>query len=310
MVKKAEQNIDKFIMPLNINGLQGRMLHIPANSGKKREILLLYGHHASLERLAGLAEILNDYGAVTMPDLPGFGGMDSFYKIGQKPTLDNLADYLATFIKLRYRRKHVSIIGVSLGFVIATRMLQRYPELVKKVDLLISAVGFTHRDDFTFTPSRYRFYRYASSLFTHRATASFFRNVLLNPIILKLAYSKTRNAKERFAGLTKAEKKANMAFEIHLWHCNDVRTYMATGVAFLTLDNCRHKVNLPVWHIAAENDRYFDNHRVEQHMRVIFSDFHAVRSRLRSHGPSVILTTTEARQLIPPKIRQLLAEPV
>src|SRR3982751_3045218 len=94
-----------YIRPLEMNGLTGRMLHMPAPKNKKRDILLIYGHHSCLERMYGVAEDLNQYGAVTMPDLPGFGGMDSFYKIGMEPTLDNLADYLAAFIKLRYKGK-------------------------------------------------------------------------------------------------------------------------------------------------------------------------------------------------------------
>ncbi|MES2971410.1 MAG: alpha/beta hydrolase [Patescibacteria group bacterium] len=309
MVKPHNKPVSDFIMPLHINGLQGRMLHMPAPAGKKREILLIYGHHASLERLQGLAEILNDYGAVTMPDLPGFGGMDSFYKIGQKATLDNFADYLATFIKMKYRRKHVTILGVSLGFVIATRMLQRFPDLTKKVDLLVSAVGFTHHDDFNFTPSRHRFYLNSARVFSHTLPATFFKNLCLNPIVLRLAYSKTKNAKKRFEGLSKSEKRISMNFEIHLWQCNDVRTYMAMGKSFLKLDNCKTKIGLPVWHINSDNDQYFDSHRIEQHMRIVFTDFHAVRSRLRNHGPSIILDKAEARQMLPPKIRQLLAEP-
>jgi pimeloyl-ACP methyl ester carboxylesterase len=310
MAKPHTKQPTNFIVPLNINGLHGRMLNMPAPRGKKREILLVYGHHASLERLYGLAEALNDYGAVTMPDLPGFGGMDSFYKLGQKPTIDAMADYLAAFVKLRYRRKHLSILGISLGFVIVTRMLQRYPDLVKKVDLLVSGVGFSHRDDFIFTRKRNRFYTSVATVFTHKSASLFFRNVCLNPLILKLAYSKTRNAKEKFHGLTRDEKKAIMSFEIQLWHSNDVRTYMAMAKAFLTLDNCHHKVSLPVWHIRAENDRYFDNHSVEQHMRVIFSDFHGVKSQVKNHGPSIILDKSEAKNMLPPKIRQLLAEPV
>src|SRR3712207_1180020 len=90
-----------YIEPLNINRLEGRMLRLPAPDTKQaagREILFVYGHHSSLERWWGLIQALNRYGAVTMPDLPGFGGMDSFYKIGKKPTIDNLADYVAAFI--------------------------------------------------------------------------------------------------------------------------------------------------------------------------------------------------------------------
>jgi hypothetical protein len=42
-----------FIVPLNMNGLQGRMLSAPPTKQKKREIMLVYGHHAKLERWWG-----------------------------------------------------------------------------------------------------------------------------------------------------------------------------------------------------------------------------------------------------------------
>jgi len=45
------------------------MLRAPAKKAThKREILLLYGHHAKLERWYGLVENLQDYGTVTMPE--------------------------------------------------------------------------------------------------------------------------------------------------------------------------------------------------------------------------------------------------
>src|SRR5688572_14224669 len=100
-----------FIVPISIGGLEGRVLHLPAdpekikNAADKAELLFVYGHHSSLERWWGLLEVFNRYTAVTMPDLPGFGGMDSFYKVGQEPTLDAMADYLAAFMKWRYKRK-------------------------------------------------------------------------------------------------------------------------------------------------------------------------------------------------------------
>jgi pimeloyl-ACP methyl ester carboxylesterase len=126
---KNQTNPAECIEPLHINGMRGRMLHLPAKNKNKREILVIYGHHSLLERWWGLVQNFNDFGGVTMPDLPGFGGMESFHKIGKQATLDNYADYMAAFIKLRYRRKKVSIVGISFGFLVATRMLQRYPEL-------------------------------------------------------------------------------------------------------------------------------------------------------------------------------------
>src|SRR4030095_591910 len=159
MPKKKAQDVAEFIAPLYMNGLRGRMLRMPPPKNKKREILFVYGHHSSLERWWGVVQVLNRYGGVTMPDLPGFGGMESLYKIGEKPDMDTMADYLAAFVKWRYKNRRVTIIGLSYGFTVVTHMLQRYPDLVKKVDLLISVVGFVHHEDFIFSKSRMFAYR-------------------------------------------------------------------------------------------------------------------------------------------------------
>jgi hypothetical protein len=83
---------------LRINRLRGCMLVLPAPKGKAKDILLVYGLHASLESVRPLAEVLNQYGKVTVADLPGMGGMTSFYSIGEKPTTSNYGSYLASFI--------------------------------------------------------------------------------------------------------------------------------------------------------------------------------------------------------------------
>src|SRR6202020_969820 len=104
-MSKRFVNPADFIMPLNINGMEGRMLRIESpNRHNKREILLIYDMQSNLEKWWGLAVALKSYANVTMIDLPGLGGMDSFYSIGLKPTLDNMADYIEAFIKLKYKR--------------------------------------------------------------------------------------------------------------------------------------------------------------------------------------------------------------
>jgi pimeloyl-ACP methyl ester carboxylesterase len=293
-----------------MNGLEGRVLHMPhPKKNGKREILFVYGHHSSLERWWGVAQFLNRYCAVTMPDLPGFGGMDSFYKIGKKPTLDNFADYLAAYIKLRYKRRRVTIVGMSFGFIVATRMLQRYPELTKKVDLLVSFAGFAHRDDFTFSKWRWRLYRYGSGALTHRPVAFIFRHIALHPRALRLVYGRTHNAKEKFAGIVGEELEEITRFEIKLWHDNDVRTWAYTTVEFLQLDNCRVRIDMPVNHLAVEADRYFDNKLVEQHFRVIFSDFILLTTlKLANHAPSVVADAKAAAVFVPPKLRRMLKD--
>jgi pimeloyl-ACP methyl ester carboxylesterase len=300
---------EDFIVPLNMDGLSGRMLRMPAPANKKAEVLFIYGQHSSLERWWGFMQYMNKYGAVTAPDLPGIGGMDSFYKIGKKPTIDNFADYLAAFVKMRYKNKQVVIVGMSLGFVIATRMLQRYPELKKNVQMLISLVGFAHADDFNFTQPRRLFYSTLVSILSHYIPAVFFRTVCLNSFVLRSTYHRTFQAKHKFAAARNAEEhKRFMDVEVWLWHHNDVRTHAMTTIEMLRLDNCKQRVDLPIWHVATDVDQYLDPHRVEQHLRVVFSDVHVMRSKLPHHAPSIIADEEAAAPLIPPKLRRILSK--
>lgn len=308
MPKKTAQNPADYIVPLNMNGLQGRMLYLPAPPGKKREILLLYGHHSSLERWWGIAQVLNKFGAVCMPDIPGFGGMDSMYRIGKKPSVDNLADYLASFVRMRYSKKRVTIIGMSFGFVIATRMLQRFPDLVKKVDVFVSLVGFAHKDDFTFSPVRYWFYRSFTKLFSLPMMSKVFSLLFLQSWVLRLVYKYTQHPK--FVDLSKEDKDKMADVEVWLWHNNDVRTWMFTTGQMLTLDNCTVKIDLPVWHAGMKVDHFFDNEVIEQHLRIIFSEYNGMILDLpqHAHAPTVIADAKDAAPFIPPKLRRRLSK--
>lgn len=302
---KQPPSAKDYIKPLNMNGLQGRMINMPAPRGRNREILMIYGHHSSIERWFGLIQVFNKYGAVTMPDLPGFGGMDSFYKMGQKPSLDNLADYLASFIKLRYKRRRITIVGMSFGFVIATRMLQRFPDLAKRVDLVVSLVGFAHKDDFVDKPVAYWSYRTVSAVFSKPIASHFFSAVCLHPLVLRWVYTKLDHAK--FRGLTPEEDEQMLQVEIGLWRDNDVRTHMHTMGSMLRLDNCGKRVNLPVWHVATKNDHWLNNENVEQHLRVIFTEFETSSIDLTKHAPTVIADAKDAEPFVPPKLRKRLS---
>jgi pimeloyl-ACP methyl ester carboxylesterase len=295
-----------YIKPLHINGMTGRVMHVPAPKDKKQEILVIYGHHSSLERWWGLVQNLHDFGSVYMPDLPGFGGMDSFYTVGKDASLDNYADYMAAIIRMRYKRKKVAIVGISFGFLVATRMLQRYPELTERVEVLVSAAGFMRYDDFTFSKRRYQLYLRGSQLVTHRPLPLIFRHTALLSPVLRAVYARTNNAKHKFnlAEGDKAVHEKMMDVEVGLWHDNDVRTYMKTTTELLTVDNCGTPVPLPVWHIYTDNDNYFDNAVVEQHMRIVYAKFIPVKIGSKAHVPSVIATKEEAAVLIPDKLKK------
>jgi len=307
MPEAAKQSAE-YILPLYMNGLSGRMMHVPSSTKRQREILLIYGHHAMLERWWGLVENLREYGPVTMPDMPGFGGMQSFSKIGIKPDIDAYADYLAAFIKLRYKRKRVTVIGISFGFVVVTRMLQRYPELAKKIDMLVGEVGFMHEEDIIYSPGVRRFYHYVARFFATRPIAVVIRYVFLSRPIIKFLTNNMPNSKHRFLEVSPEEFESSLDFEVILWQENDVRTHWLTTSEFLKLNNCAKPIKLPVVHIISAGDHYLNNIRVEQHMRQVFSSYKHFLADSKAHVPSVIADKSDMAVLLPDGLRRLLAK--
>lgn len=305
--ENIEQLAAPFIEPLNMNGLQGRMLKVPAGNKKaKREMLLLYGHHGLLERWWGLVENLQEFGPVTMPDLPGFGGMDSFAKIKKPPTVDNYADYLAAYIKMTYKRRRFTIVAISFGFVIATRMLQKYPDLAKKVDLVVSMVGFMHYDDFQFTTLQRKTFIRATRLIATHPMAWTIRYGALNKFVIRNIYSRLGAGKRRFLEMEPTKFDTLMDFEVKLWQRNDVRTHWMTTSEFLQLDNCQKPIDLPVWHVYSSGDQYFRNNYVEQHMQVVFKAYNKGEMKSASHTPSVLGDKSELAVMLPPALRKTL----
>lgn len=307
MPKKVPRNLAEYITPLRMNGMRGRMLRVPPSGRRKKEILLIYGHHASLERMFGLAEDLSQYGTVTIPDLPGFGGMESFYKLGSKPTIDNLADYLAAFLKLKYKKKRVNIIAVSFGFLVVTRMLQKYPDLAKKVDILVSAVGFAHKTDFRASDKSRKLYALIAKFYSLSVPAWLLRyTVLTNPVLTHYYRAVAgRHSKLKDASIEERDKR--IAFEVVLWQKNHLRTHMYTLNQMLEVDLCDMQVDLKVYHVGVRHDRYFNNHVVEQHLRVIYKDFEATPTSLSVHAPTVVATASEVAPFMPKKLRTILA---
>ncbi|HEX5796862.1 MAG TPA: alpha/beta hydrolase [Candidatus Saccharimonadales bacterium] len=295
------------ITALNIHRLRGRMLRLPAPKNKKREILLVYGHHASLERMFGIAANLNRHGAITIPDLPGFGGMESFYRIGLQPSLDNYADYLAAFIKLRYKKRKITIIAMSFSFLIVTRMLQKYPDIAKRVDLLVSSVGFVHHEDFSLPKYQQIGLRIMGTVFQHKLPAFLMRYTILQGLVIKAFYSfiGVSHSKMQDAG-DKNVKKQRIKAEIKLWHINDLRTRMKTIADMFKVNLCDKTIDLPVHHVHVDGDRFLNNRVVEQHMRIIYKDFIGLQTDIKGHMPSIVATAEDAEPFVPKKLKKLL----
>lgn len=308
MTRSQKSKFQKHIEPLNMNGLRGRVLHLPAPKRKNKQILLIYGHHASIERMGGLAQELNRYGAISMPDLPGFGGMQSLYRLGERPTVDALADYLAAYVKMRYKNRRFTVVGMSFGMVIITRMLQRYPDIAKKVDDVVSLVGFVHHEDFKMKPSTKRLLSASGALLSFRLPAVLTRYLLLNRPMIYLGYLLVGDRNVKMCDASRAERLQRISFEVDLWQANDVRTYGFTGRQMLQVNLCQHSGSIPLslTHVMVEDDRYFDNRIVGEHLNIIYQDVSIIKTSMKGHAPTVISTTEQVSPFIPKRLRSLL----
>ncbi|MCA1806717.1 MAG: alpha/beta hydrolase, partial [Actinobacteria bacterium] len=202
----------------------------------------------------------------------------------------------------------ITIIGMSFGFLVVARMLQRYPDIAKKTNTAVSIAGFVHHEDFKMGRGQKLFFKTIAWFFSYQPTALFARYALLNRPMIQLAYWAAGDKNVKMKNTSIDERKKRVRFEVKLWQCNDVRTYCATGRAMLRVNLFEHKglIDTNVTHIRVAEDRYFDNHVVEQHLGVMFKQVTCIKTSLIGHAPTVIATAKEAAQYIPKQLRTLL----
>jgi pimeloyl-ACP methyl ester carboxylesterase len=304
-------DLNDYIEDIELNGLKGRMVDAPARNTKAKEIniLFVHGHHSSLERLEGVVDLMMDYGNFCLPDMPGFGGMDHLYSIGEKPTIDNLADYMAAFIKLHYgSRKRIILVGYSMGFLVATRMLQKYPELQKRCQVVVGLAGLLHGDELHFTRRRRLFYYVSSKIVGSKVGSWVTRELFLRKWFLGGFYTRSHNARDKFSGIDKEKKRRMVNFEVDLWRINHVPTWCYTSREMIRADlvtNCI-PISTSIYSVTVEADRYFDSARVEEDMRKVYKDVKVVRAAANQHGGSRVETAADALPFFPKQLRNYL----
>lgn len=286
----------KYIVPLNMNRLEGRMLRYPARK-RSLEILLVGDYPSNIEYWWGLIRLLHDYGSVTMGDLPGLGGMDDFYKINKQPTLDNYADYLASFIKLIYKRRPIVILGIGFGFVVITRMLQNYPEMTERVKCLVSLGGYTDHDDFNRSKVRYYLQLYFYALLSRKLTAK-----LISPIFNERFL--TRYYLLRSPNKSDADIKRLVEVTVKRWLSGNLRTMATISFQLGWFSNTAKQVNLPLVHVQTP-DELLSYKRIEQRLRVIYAELKVLSTNRYNRYP-LKQDKRSAGVYLPSELRQLL----
>ena len=298
----------KHLKSIEYNGLSGRLLHLP--SKKKKTIIFLGGLHASQERLYGITTWLNRYGEVYAPDLPGFGGMDSFYKIGLKPTADNYADYLHHFFAVHHLDKDLILVGNSLGFQFFTTMLSRYPSDKDKFSKAIGLVAFADADNFNLPRSKRIFLWFITTLGKTKLGGAFFRYIVFNRVGLFIMLRTFEKFKAKMKSEDAEHRKEILDMETHLWLVNDPRTHGATAKDMFKRNLTPlfpSPIDLGMVNIVTENDQYVDNKKVEKSFNRIFDSYSAYPLKLKVHAPSVIGDADEIDKMMPSQVKRLLS---
>lgn len=299
--------LEDSIRPLNLGGMRGRLLHVKATrKSSNLDFLVIYDRHSSLENITGLVEVLKTYGSVTVPDLPGMGGMDSFYSVHQKPSLDSLADYLATFIRWRFKRKRMIIVGQGFGFIVITRMFQLYPALQGKVEFVISLGGFSHHEDFRPDPPNLML-KCALMMLSWKLPAWAAQRIFMRPLFIRTILPSIKLGPNP-PSKDKLMLKEKITKEAALWRLSDLRTHAYTGRQILTLDNCTQKISLPLYHVFSIADKRFDHFRVEQHLQVVFSDYQVYKVKSKVSANDELDDKKKATTMIPPALKRRLRE--
>jgi len=298
------------VRPLSIHGMTGRMINI-TNTDSKRVFIYIHGLHTSAERHYSLCEYLSDFGSVYAPDMPGFGGMDSFYKIGMKPTFDNYADYIYTVVKSLSISEDSQIwfIGLSFGSQVMTRLLQKYPEFTSQNVQAISIVGLASKDDFNDIP-KFKFFMYPLMFLGSRKYISKFMYLLLvNPLTLSLAlyitfFTSTKMRED------KSQRSQIFAMEYNLWRKADFRTHAAT--AWLSFsqslsDFTKDKIKLKLHNVSVSGDQYLNSAKVAKSFKKVYQEYEAVELSMDAHAPSLVASKEDVGVMFPEATRKLLS---
>ncbi len=280
-MKKTDSTTQPAISTLRMNNLKGRVMNVLGRV-RSKEILLIYAPTMDIESVSHLANLLSRYGNVTVPDLPGFGGMSSFYKINEKPTVDNYAAYLAALVRLKYKKRRITIVTLGASFAFAVRMLQRYSNIESKTNGVISIGGYPHSQDLSVNIAE----RYAK-IFGYSIVNS---AVIGGPINAALKFNRIV--------LTSSEQELPPEY--------DFRTASFVSRALLNIDLCKQRTGIPLHYIPSKSFGTLKTHDLAQHLQVVFKKVNKHQGRTKKDIIESLKSKNGITKFMPSTVLQIL----
>lgn len=201
----------EYVYFLDVNGMSGRHIKLPSKSlNSRRQIVVFGGFLSSAEKHFGLLDYLRQFGEVNYIDLPGYGGMDSLFEIGEFPMCDNYGDYIYSVLKTLKSISMPSIVCLGSSVIYVVNFMKRHPAARRWVRTVIHIEGI----DADVSKATY------GEL--SRASSSLLKLASSKPSINKLLYRRLIGGIED-KELSEDEK----SLLEHLVSCNDIRTHMS-----------------------------------------------------------------------------------
>lgn len=241
-----------------------------------------------------LSQALHKFGAVTVPDLPGLGGMSSFYSIGAQPTIENYASYLAAFIELRFHRKRrIVVVTIGEGSAFVTRLLQNHAKAADRIDSVISIGGILHHSDVPRSKWN-RLLLSASFRLLSAHSIAWFLNRLRFAWLIKATHA------------AKSQNNFNRQLDVELWQQTELRTYFNLKRQLLSLDLCNQKIHKPFRLVWANLPSHVDLRIVEQHALVVYQRVNQFIPKLTLRGWHDLADTAYLEKALGSKLRTWL----
>lgn len=207
---------------------------------------------------------------------------------------------------MHYKNKRFNIIGMSYGFLVVTKMLQKYPDIARQTYVVFSLVGFSHKDDFKLSKRFYNNLLYGSKLGKTRLISVILKHLVLNKSIITTAYNLNADKHVKLKDANKQERAKRINFEVYLWKVNDIRTYFFTTDEFLRVNLTNNKVNNNLHHVHVVGDQYFDEQQVTKHLNQIYNQVVVHVAKLPNHAPTVVSDEQEANKIVTPSLKKQL----
>lgn len=253
------------IQSLRINRLVGRV-YKSENTKSKKQILLVSGVGGSIENTEGLIKILSRIGNVVRPDMPGIGGMTSFYSIGRKPNIKAYADYLRAFTKLRYKKTNkITVVTIGEGLLFVTKLLIDYPDLQKNIKTVVSIGGIVHKNDLKVSPSKKLLIKIAPKLHNIKFLDWMAKILIINtPIIYKFVHGNNQNERN---------------FAVNMWRESNLRTRLFLENELTKTDLCNSPINTPLHYMFGPLVLPTNKYSIKHHLPVVYKNFNLIKTK-------------------------------